>query len=96
MTPPSDTKAEQAAETRPGRHDTPRPTNLINVSGKSGRGTARQTIRMDEDLWVKLDAAAQALGTDRSALLREYARWAVREKGAKAPRRGPASTTEQS
>lgn len=50
---------------------------------------------MDEDLWEKLDAAAQALDTDRSALLREYARWAVREKGAKAPRRAPAPPADQ-
>lgn len=60
---------------------------MITVSGKSGKGTARQTIRMDEELWKKLDAATKALGTDRSTVLRDFARWYVREPGAKLPRR---------
>lgn len=79
-----------AALSDPDCHDTPEADTVIKVTGRSGRGTARQTVRMDEDLWEKLDTVAKELGTDRSALLREYARWAVREKGARAPRRGPA------
>jgi hypothetical protein len=68
-------------------HDTPEADTVIAVTVKSGKGTARQTIRMDEDLWAKLDEAATALGTDRSSYLRDFARWAVHEKGAKMPRR---------
>lgn len=64
------------------------------MTGKSGKGTARQTIRIDEALWESLDKAARAAGTDRSSVLREFARWYVHEKGAKMPRRpaqeGPA------
>lgn len=71
-----------SSEATRNRHDT-----LSGVTSRSGKGTARQTIRIDEELWDKLDAAAQALGTDRSAYIREFARWAVREKGAKMPRR---------
>lgn len=79
-----------AGTSDPDRHDTPEADTVIKVTGKSGRGTARQTIRMDEDLWEKLDGVAKELDTDRSALLREYARWAIRDRGARAPRRGSA------
>lgn len=70
-------------------HDTPTADTVIAVTVKSGKGTARQTIRMDEDLWEKLDEAAKAVGTDRSSYLRDFARWAVREKGARMPQRPP-------
>lgn len=77
-------------------HSTVEPTNrhdtLSAVTGRSGRGTARQTIRMDEDLWNRLGAAAEAAETDRSVILREFARWYTHEKGAKLPRRPPATT----
>lgn len=66
------------------RHDT-----LSAVTGRSGRGTARQTIRLDEDLWTRLDEAAKRLGTDRSTWLREAARWCVGEPDAAAPQRPP-------
>lgn len=69
------------------RHDTRSTTTVVTVTGKSGKGTARQTIRMDEDLWEELDAATKAARTDRSAALREFARWYVHRKGAKMPRR---------
>lgn len=49
------------------RHDT-----LAAVTGKSGRGTARQTIRVDEDLWARFGAACDAADTDRSVVLRAY------------------------
>jgi hypothetical protein len=76
-------------------HDTSDAATVINVTGRSGKGTARQTIRMDEDLWEKLDAAARAAGTHRSAVLRDFARWYVHERGAKLPRRpAPKATGE--
>lgn len=65
------------------RHDT-----LTPVTGRSGRGTARQTIRVDEDLWGRFGAIAEP---DRSTVLRDFIAWYVRESGAKMPQRpGPA------
>lgn len=63
------------------------PGNVIAVTGKSGKGTARQTIRMDEALWERLGAVAERADTDRSTVLREFARWYVRDRGAKLPSR---------
>ncbi len=61
------------------RHDT-----LAGVTGRSGRGTARQTIRVDESLWERFEAARQQAGaTDRSAVIREFIRWYVHERGDK-------------
>lgn len=57
------THASGADETR---HDT-----LATVTGKSGRGTARQTIRVEETLWAAFGASCEGQGTDRSAVLRE-------------------------
>lgn len=89
MTPSSDPQTSRHDTGNSSRHDTRTATTLAAVTGKSGRGTARQTIRMDEALWEKLDAAAKAVGTDRSTYIREFARWAVHDKGAKMPRRAP-------
>lgn len=52
-------------------------------------GTARQTVRIDNDLWARFgDATARAEpATDRSTALRDFVRWYVRERGAKLPRR---------
>jgi hypothetical protein len=44
---------------------------------------------MDEDLWDRLGAAADQAGTDRSTVLREFARWFTRESGARLPKRPP-------
>lgn len=73
----------------PKRHDT-----LTGMTGRSGRGTARQTIRMDEALWEKLGEAADRADTDRSVILRDFARWYTHEKGAKLPRRPTPPTGE--
>lgn len=54
------------------RHDT-----LAAVTGKSGRGTARQTIRVPEDLWDRFDEATKQVGTDRSNWIRDAIRWCV-------------------
>lgn len=70
------------------RHDT-----LAPVTGKSGRGTARQTMRVDEALWEQFGAATTAADTDRSTVLREFIRWYVREPGAKQPPR-PGAVSE--
>ena len=61
------------------RHDT-----VAEVTGRSGRGTARQTVRIDEALWETFGEIAEP---DRSSVLRDFIRWYVREPGAKPPKR---------
>lgn len=46
--------------------------------------TPLQNIRVDRDLWETFRRTAEP---NRSAVLREYIRWYVREPGAKMPRR---------
>jgi hypothetical protein len=55
-------------------HDT-----LPGMTGRSGRGTARQTVRVDEDLWDLFATATETLGTDRSTWIRDAIRWCVHE-----------------
>lgn len=71
-----------ATPTADSRHDT-----LTRVTGKSGRGTARQTIRVDESLWERFAEATALVGLDRSSALREFVRWYVGDADAKMPRR---------
>lgn len=63
-------------------HDT-----VSRVTTRSGKGTARQTIRMDEDLWGRLGETAGRADADRSSVLRDFARWYVGEPGAEIPKR---------
>lgn len=72
----------------PPRHDT-----LSAVTGRSGRGTARQTIRVDEALWERFGALVP--GGNRSDVVREFIRWYVREGGARMPKRPADDTAEQ-
>jgi hypothetical protein len=48
------------------------------------RGADNITVRMGHDLWERFGEAAEP---DRSAVLRDFVRWYVREPGAKMPRR---------
>jgi hypothetical protein len=57
------------------------------MTGRSGRGTARQTVRIDEDLWKLLGRLAAERGTDRSAVLRDFIRWTCGEPDAPEPYR---------
>jgi hypothetical protein len=52
--------------------DTPESPTLIAVTGRSGKGTARQTIRIDHELWERFGRVADHLGVDRSQLVRDY------------------------
>jgi hypothetical protein len=52
-----------------------------------GRGTPKVTVRMPEPLWIQFGEAAQAVGKDRAALLREFASWFAGEPGAQLPKR---------
>lgn len=54
--------------------------------------TPHRQVRLDDDLWTRLGAAAQAAGTDRSAIIRALVAWYLREPGAKAPARPGVAT----
>jgi hypothetical protein len=70
------------------RHDT-----LSDMTSRSGRGTARQTFRVDESLWKRFDEAVRRAGADdRSSVIREFIRWYVHDrdeqgKAARMPKR---------
>lgn len=60
---------------------------------RAGRTPHRQ-VRADDALWDAFgDAVERSGAADRSAVLREFMRWYVREPGAKMPRRPPAGET---
>jgi metal-responsive CopG/Arc/MetJ family transcriptional regulator len=62
---------------------------MISVTGRSGRGTARQTIRVDEKLWEEFGEACNETDSDRSSYLRDVIRWALGKPKSPAPRRLP-------
>jgi hypothetical protein len=64
------------------RHDT-----LASVTGRSGRGTARQTIRIDEESWEDFGEKAAAIGMDRSSVARGLVDWFRGLPGAELPAR---------
>ena len=49
------------------------------AASAASEGTPFRRIRMDDDLWKRLDEAAKAADPDsnRSALLRKFARWYI-------------------
>jgi hypothetical protein len=47
-----------------------------------------------DDLWDDLDTAAKAVGSDRSAITREFWEWFVGRPGARVPER-PVSSEEK-
>jgi hypothetical protein len=53
------------------------------------RGTQRQTVRIDPDLWAAFGEEARKLDppADRAELVRQYIRWFMREQGVKQPPR---------
>jgi predicted transcriptional regulator len=52
-----------------------------------GRGTPHAAVRIPEDVWRRFHELALAAGTDRSALIRQFVAWYLREPGAKLPDR---------
>jgi hypothetical protein len=46
--------------------------------------TPLRRLRVDDDLWEEFGAAAEP---DRSAVIRDFMRWFIREPGAKLPAR---------
>ena len=53
--------------------------------------TPNRIIRVPDTDWAELGEAAAAMGTDRSAVLRQLAAWWMRKPGAKMPPRPPAA-----
>lgn len=68
-------------------HDTSEAATVIAVTRKSGKGKPRQTIRAEEDLWLRFDESSAAVGSDRSEVLRDFMRWHAGDPTAKLPRR---------
>jgi hypothetical protein len=50
------------------------------------KGTPKQTIRVDPDLWARF---GDAVG-DRAHAIRAFMSWTLREEGGKLPKRPPA------
>jgi hypothetical protein len=51
--------------------------------------TPQRVIRLEDELWDKLGHAADGLGSDRSAVLRQLLSWWLRRPGVKMPPRPP-------
>jgi hypothetical protein len=49
--------------------------------------TPNRAVRIDDETWTELGAAAEAIGEDRSSVLRQLAQWWLRRPGAKLPER---------
>jgi hypothetical protein len=49
--------------------------------------TPHRQVRVEDEHWERFGEVATALGTDRSAWIRDAIRWCLREPGVKAPRR---------
>ena len=49
--------------------------------------TPMKPVRMPDALWTAAGEAAKRAGTDRSAVIRQFLQWYVREPGAKMPKR---------
>lgn len=59
-------------------------------------GSPNRAFRLDDlDLWTRFGAAAAEAGSDRSAVLREFIRWYVRDLGARMPQRPGAPDRER-
>lgn len=58
---------------------------MIRARGE-GKTPHRQ-IRVENEPWARLGDLAAAEGTDRSALIRSFIAWYLREPGAKLPKR---------
>lgn len=58
----------------------------VSVAGERQERVVK-TIRIEPDVWDKLGVAAANVGMDRSALLRQLARWYVGVPGAQLPPR---------
>lgn len=52
-----------------------------------GANTPTRPIRVDLDLWGRAGEASKSEGTDRSAIIREFLRWYLREADAELPHR---------
>lgn len=49
--------------------------------------TPQRALRIPDDEWNDLGHAAEAAGTDRTAILRDLLQWYLRRPGAKLPAR---------
>ena len=57
--------------------------------------TPNRAVRIDDETWADLGTAAEAAGTDRSAILRQLAQWWLRRPGVRMPPRPAGSQTRE-
>lgn len=62
----------------------------VPVTGDEGSNV--RGIRIEKRLWEALEPLANVHGLDRSALIRQFVRWYVREPGVQLPPRPGADT----
>lgn len=60
---------------------------VIHPGRMPGRGTPHAAIRVDPAVWDAFRQACEEAGMDRSAALRAFIAWYLREPGAKLPER---------
>ncbi len=53
--------------------------------------TPKQNLRVPADEWAELAEAAARIGSDRTAITREFYAWFLRKPGAKMPKRPEAT-----
>lgn len=61
------------------------PDRLSRVPNKPK--SKHRSVRFSDEDWAELDAATQSMGTDRGTLLKDFAHWYLRRKGARLPER---------
>lgn len=64
------------------------PVRSVDVADEaSWKITKHRSIRLEDDLWTRLDVAAKSVGNDRAGVIRQFVRWYLRVPGAKLPQR---------
>jgi hypothetical protein len=61
------------------------PGKLATVPNKPG--TQHRSVRVSDEDWADLEAAAAVLGADRASVIRQFIHWYLRRPGAKLPER---------
>jgi hypothetical protein len=61
------------------------PARLGSVPNKPG--TQHRSVRVGDDDWRDLEAAAKSVGTDRAKIINQLVRWYLRRPGAALPER---------
>lgn len=64
------------------------PVDFVTMADETTwKKTPHRSVRLEQDLWDRLEPAAKTAGLDRSSLIRQFVRWYLREPGANLPQR---------